>query len=312
MVLAYAAELQPLLPTQQGSYPPPLKKPRGYLIKDEDLSNIAGLPWLTFTVSALAVGMIPQGIRIVTYIVGGLGFVNSVIYIGLGFSQGQAKDRRSAMGSFSVGLLCMASLGAGWMVGLLADYSYMDEYWRLARGSTHQNVMASGLGAVTYSDASVLEFRSGTFIDTERSLGYMEHGQVYCVAPVTGQAFSSSPLYYAVGLNCCDQRSNFRCSKAEPGAGKVLTAVVLSKGESDPYQTAIRMLGSVYNLQEKEGDARISLKFLSDVDDHVGDLWHGAFISIICASMCHGFICVILVVFLRNRLKDRPPSSSEF
>lgn len=312
MVLAYAAELQPLLPSQQGSYPPPLKKPRGHLIKDEDLSNIAGLPWLTFTLSALAVGMMPQGFRIVAYIVAGAGLVNAAVFIGLGFSQGQAKDRRSAIGSFSVGLLCMAALCAGWTVGLLVDYAYMDEYWRLARGSTHQNVMASGLGAVTYSDASVLEFQSGTFIDTERTLGYMEHGQVYCVAPVTGQAFSTSPLYYAVGRNCCDQRSNFRCSKAEPSAGKVLTAVVLSKGESDPYKTAIRMLGSVYGLQEKEGDDRISLKFLSDVDDYVGDLWHSAFISIICASMFYGFICVILVVLLRNRLKDRPPPSSEF
>lgn len=303
------AEQQPLLPGA-GNYPPPLRKPRGSLLKGDDLNLIIVLPWVTFTATAIAVGMIPQSARFLTYAIAALGCLNATIFMVLGYNQSQQKDRSGAAGSACVGLLCMAALATGWTVGLLADYSYMDEYWRLAHGASHSNVAASGLGAAAYSDSSKVEFETGTFIDTERTLGYMEEGDVYCVAPVTGQSFSDTPLYYAVGVNCCDQRSNFQCSQAQPSAGKKLSAIVLGKGEDEPFQMAIRMSSSVYNM--KLGKQRIALKFFSDVDAYQGDLWHGAFISLICASVLHGFICVLTAFLLRNLLKDAPPRSSAF
>lgn len=269
-----------------------------------------GLPWLTFTLSAVAVGMIPQAWRFLTYIVALLGLANASLFIFRSLGQGEM-DRGRKVGSICVGMLCLTSLAAGWMVGLLADYSYMDEYYRLVHGGAHQSVVASGTGATSYSDASVLRFQEGTFIDTERTLGYMVQGQVYCVAPVTGQTFSDDLMYYAIGENCCEQRSDFHCSKAEPQKGQVLAAVVLNdEGGDDHYQTAIRMLSSVYNM--KYTGKRKILKVLSDINAYEGDLWDGALISIICSSILYGLICIMTALFLRNVLKDKPPQSSPF
>jgi len=197
----------------------------------------------------------------------------------------------------------MVALSAGWTVGLFADGAYMDEYWRIEHGASYQDVLASGAGSAAYSDASMLQFRQNTFVDTERTLGYMEKGQVYCAAPVTGQAFSNSPLYYAVGMNCCDQRSNFRCGQADPNT---LSAMVVNDPDSDAqYQTAIRVLESVYSLQPS-GAKRITVRFLSDVGGHQGDLWHAAFLSLFVASIVGGFLFIVAGVLLRNSVSKWP------
>jgi hypothetical protein len=266
-----------------------------------------GVPWLTFTVTAISMCMLPDKFRGVAYVVATAAALNAIYFLFCGYVLGRMSDRR-AVGCTCVGLLCLAALAAGWTIGLLADFSYMDEYYRLAAGARHGDVAASGAGTSQHQNASVLEFQQGTFIDTERTLGFMEHGKVYCVAPVTGQAFTDTPMYYAVGKDCCEQRSNFRCSKAEPEKGKRLTAVAADKDDEPHYRTAIRMASSVYD--EKPAAKKMILKFVSNADDYLSDLWHGAFISLLCASILYAFVCGMTALFLRGVLRSKPSEDS--
>lgn len=298
-------EERPLLPggSNGDNQPRPMKKSRGYLLKTEDMSFIVGMPCATFAITALSVGMISPALRWLAYLFAALLLANAVFWIVLGLShQGPSKDRRTEVRQKCVGLLCLAALAGGWMMGLLADIAYMDEYWRLSHGAVHKDVTASGANVAAYADASVLEFAPGTFIDTDRTIGYMEQGEVYCIAPVTGQTSSDSPMYYAAGEDCCSQRGDFKCAEAKPKDGQVLKAIVLQNDEANPYLTAIRMSKSVYNL--KLGNSRIPLKFVEDTDRYINDYWHAAFITIMICAIFQGFVCIVTGVVLRNLVKE--------
>jgi len=267
-----------------------------------------GLPWLTFTLTALARGMISPGLYFLAYIVGAICLVHAVGWIFVGVSHFHPmRERRASVSAKCIGFLCLAALAAGWLVGILYDSAYMDEYWRLHQGATHKNVKANSLGLTDYSDAAVIEFAAGTFIDTDRAVGYMDQGEVYCVAPVTGTTFSDSPVYYAAGENCCHARSQFTCAKAEPAKGKILTAIVMKRDEDDSYLAAIRMAKSVYQLKG-ETKTRTPLKFVDDVETYVNELWHDAFICIVCIAVVESFICMLTGIVIRNLLRDPPLS----
>lgn len=293
-----------------------MKKPRGHLLKVDDMKFIMGLPFFTFTATALARGMISPGLKWLVYLVAALCFTNAVFFIVLGMGHlgdntdfGNFKDRRTRVTWKVTGFLCLSALAGGWLVGIVADEAYMDEYFRLKDGSVHKDVVPSGLGAPTFGDATVLEFAKGAVIDTERTVGYMEDGEVYCVAPLTGSTFANNPKYFAVGKDCCDQRSNFDCYKGPNEKDKVLKAIVRDTQNDDPYLTAIRVGESVYNM--KLGSERIPLVFVEDTDEYIGDYWEKAFLLIMCLSIFQGLCCIVTGYVIRNLVRD-PPRSSYF
>jgi hypothetical protein len=296
-----------------------MKKPRGHLLKVDDMKYIMGLPFITFFLTALARGMIDPDLRWSSYLLAALFFACSVCLVVLGVSYGNKNtfgsfpdhaptNRRSAVTWKVSGFLCISTLAAGWLVGILADSAYMDEYWRLINGATVKDVMPGAVPTDAMKSATVLWFQPGTMIDTEQTIGYMEKGEVYCVAPVTGQTSTPSPVYYAAGENCCDSRSNYDCSKANPDPEQSQKAIVLdTKEDDDPYLTAIKMSASVYNMNPAKD--RIPLVFTDDTDGYINDYWHKAFIMIVCLSIFQGFVCIVTGFVVRNLVRKR---SSEF
>jgi len=312
----FDTEQQPLM--GGNGYPGPMKKPRGHLLKVDDMKYIMGLPFITFFLTALARGMIDPDLRWTSYLLAALFFVCAVCLVVLGHSHSNhetfgsfpdhaPQNRRSAVTWKVSGFLCISALAAGWLVGIIADEAYMDEYWRLTDGSTAKEIMPGAIPTETIKSATVLEFQPGTLIDTEQTIGYMEKGEVYCVAPVTGQTSTNNPVYYAAGENCCDSRSNYDCSEASSDPEKSRKAIVLKPEDDDPYLTAIKMSASVYNTNPVQD--RMALVFTDDPDGYINDYWHKAFIMIVCLSIFQGFVCIVTGFVIRNLVRKR---SSEF
>lgn len=184
----------------------------------------------------------------------------------------------------AVGLLCIAAACVGTSVGVYLYDTYASTYWQLQDGAEYKGVSPSSK-ASDHADATILRFTPDAFVDTVRTLGYMEAGVVYCVAPVASQKFSSAPQYWAAGKDCCDQRANFRCGHVGNVGNAQANTGVLIKDESEraKYKTAIRMAEAVFNLSPTE-TGRFALAWTGASDTNLkDDLW----------SRCHNlfFIC---------------------
>jgi len=178
---------------------------------------------------------------------------------------------RSRSVHLAVGLLCLAGTCVGTSVGVYLYDTYASTYWQLQDGAEYKHLSPSSK-ASDYADATILSFTQDAFVDTERTLGYMEAGAVYCVAPVTSQKFSSAPQYWAAGKDCCDQRANFRCG--DTGNAKANTGVmILDEHERAKYKTAIRMAEAVYNLSPTE-TGRYALAWTASSENNLkDDMW---------------------------------------
>lgn len=294
------AEEQPLLGPDadcqddlETTFPLPasLKKPRrAPAIGALDVFIAAFLPWLIFTViEILFIYVYYQQPWRVWALVGGF-VLCSLVLVGMGVG-----GTRSV--HLAIGLLCLAATCVGTMVGVYVYGAYASSYWRLNDGVQYKSVSPLAL-ASEHSDATILGFAPESFVDAERTLGYMEAGTVYCVAPVAAQKFSDAPQYWAAGKDCCDQRGNFRCGAVlDPKAKTGLR--VLDESERWKYNTAIRMAESVYNLSPTN-TGHFSVFWTSD--NLKDEIWSEC-LSLLLLSSSMYFVCsVAAALILRKSL----------
>lgn len=92
------------------------------------------------------------------------------------------------------------------------------EHWGLfllaASGRIYKDVSAA-TPAVAHLDAGQIWFDDKAVVDDSSAIGYKEHRFTYCVAPILGTPHQKEVQYWAVGLDCCDDRGGFRCDDAE-------------------------------------------------------------------------------------------------
>lgn len=296
-----AAEVDPLL----GAAPPPFKKIRSPLLRHDDVACMMFLPWLCFVACAIAEGLIsPDNIMISAWLVL-ISFLLAIMCLLLAIFRSRVRDRRGSWGMLFTAVLCMTAVMAGWSVGHIVRDFYMNDWWRLQHGSTYTGVSASNghLNAsvnASYRAASVLVFNEGSFIDTERTVGYMRRGKVYCVAPISSESYHTDPLYYAIGMDCCDQRSDFRCD--DHGVAGATTGLVATTG-LEHYRTAIRMAQAVYGLKRDTPSPRILVHWSKSATAYEAELKNKAIYAIVMASGVHLMLSGTVAIFLRSVLK---------
>lgn len=112
--------------------------------------------------------------------------------------------------------VCMGlmALVAGAVTGLYAYEAYGQSFLAITLGRSYDNVLASFPGAA-YSDGGQFRFASSSTVDTSKALGYRDI-QTYCVAPIVdaGSAQLRRVSFWAVGIDCCGWRGDFRCNDA--------------------------------------------------------------------------------------------------
>lgn len=289
----YSAEEQPLLAPEyeeDGMFPPPC----GGLSSRKNLSSSSSsmgfadcivaifLPWFIFTLVLTAFIYFYYASRWLVW-----SLVAACLLLGaLMVAMGAGRSRSIHL---AVGLLSIAAACVGTSVGVYFYDTYASTYWQLQDGAEYKGLSPSSK-ASDHADATILSFTPDTFVDTMRTLGYMEAGVVYCVAPVASPKFSNAPQYWAAGKDCCDQRANFRCgavSNIDNVQGKT---GVLIKDESDreKYKTAIRMAEAVFNLSPTE-TGRFALAWTGTSDTNFkDDLW----------SRCHNLFFISSGMYL--------------
>merc|ERR1719374_318864 len=110
----------------------------------------------------------------------------------------------------------MATIGG--LVGFFVYYQDLVYYERYQELETYTNVGASQ-STVEYNDAGAILFTDDTRLDTMRAVGFQSrwNGNIYCVAPIVDGSMGTTTeiSWWAVGLDCCNPRQDFRCDDAQ-------------------------------------------------------------------------------------------------
>jgi len=123
---------------------------------------------------------------------------------------------------------------AGVCIGIKNYHQFYAPWQMASTGRTYYNVPADAK-ASAMGDAGEVHFISDVTLDDTRSLGLSVGGKTYCAAPVLGRRLSVAPhsrgpvvQFWAVGIDCCNSRNNFRCDSAGTDEGnKMRGGIVL-------------------------------------------------------------------------------------
>mmetsp|Transcript_52077 Transcript_52077/g.169152 ORF Transcript_52077/g.169152 Transcript_52077/m.169152 type:complete len:289 (+) Transcript_52077:180-1046(+) len=236
------------------------------------------LPWLIFSLIVSLYVFAYQEFAPLVWALVGASALLAFLFISMGSASGKAAQ-------IALGLLVLTAVGMAVPVGLMVERRYMSSFWEVDSGAEYYRVSPLA-PAASYGDASVMRFESGSFVDTHRSLGFMKIGDVYCVAPVLGQSTSleeSSPQYWAVGKNCCNQRGGFDCG--DVGIQGASTGVVVSEGLGS-YQSAVRMAVAAYELKASQGP-NVFVRWTANAELYKVELWDRALTTTAIASGMH-------------------------
>mmetsp|Transcript_62266 Transcript_62266/g.181905 ORF Transcript_62266/g.181905 Transcript_62266/m.181905 type:complete len:293 (-) Transcript_62266:95-973(-) len=268
-----SSDRAPINQPQSYGGPPALYKGRSARAVDVLLTVL--LPWLVFTLIVCLFVFAYEEFAPLVWALLVASALLALLFVAMGGSAGRVWH-------LVLGFLILASLGVAVPIGIFIENGYMKEYWRLDNGAVYRQMNPFDPGA-SHSDATVLDFSEGTFIDVQRSVGYMKAGTVYCVAPVTSRASEITVQYWAVGLNCCGQRGSFACGDAEnPDA---LSGLAIVDGDGS-FKTAVRMAESVYDLAQSK-TAPVLVKWTSDAVAYKDGLWTSAALLVAMTSVIH-------------------------
>lgn len=231
-------ESAPLLRGQSRAARPSQKASR-------DLPVLVALPWLVFTVVVCLFSYLYHHQPSLCWGLVGAAAVASFA--------AQATYREGEGGSANlslIGLLSLFAVGFGSAVGLYNYEAHMAPYFSYDSSRAYTNVLPSE-PAGAFADAGKIIFARQAKVDTAQSVGY-KHGETYCVAPVTDPTSGSRVEFWAVCLNACGSRRDFRCDSAgDPsahGAIAVRDHGFLLPGKMDFYKRAVREAEAAFDL----------------------------------------------------------------
>jgi len=117
-----------------------------------------------------------------------------------------------------MGPLCSQGSLAGTVLGFFIYFQHLAYYFAYQDLRVYSNVAGSQRNGA-YRDASMLLFTEDTRVDPLRTVGFSSRwtGETYCVAPIVDPSMGSDATiqYYAVGMNCCQPRSEYECDGAQ-------------------------------------------------------------------------------------------------
>jgi len=285
--------------------PGPMKKTIGDWGKAErvDVFLLVMVPWFVFVISLLFAVIL----RLETIL---LGMTLMVLVIALPMAlstTGLLKGTGLGLAAFVLSIL--AAIGAL----INADYineEYMNEYSFLADGASYTNVTTLA-PASKFADATLLTFKRGAVVDSDRTVGFMSAGKVYCIAPIMHRAErgGSSMLeetlpdiqFWAVGEDCCGSRRSFNCD--ESSSPTAHAAVVVQgrtfAGHPHTYAQAARMSLATHQLVSAP-DALL-VRWVTDAAGYKSSLRiGGVLVGMMSSAVAFLFLgCLVAIVSTR-------------
>mmetsp|Transcript_21385 Transcript_21385/g.40964 ORF Transcript_21385/g.40964 Transcript_21385/m.40964 type:complete len:336 (+) Transcript_21385:117-1124(+) len=233
-------------------------------------------------------------------------------------ASGAGKQRSSVL---ALGLLSLGAVTVAVMVGLYVKDDYLEELWRIEGGATYGDVSVLSQ-AKDHGDATILNFASETYVDTDRTLGYMEDGDVYCVAPLQETStrpqteLSAVPQYWASGKNCCHKRSDFKCGAVKEANSDARSGLVLSGNDPDheKFHSAIRMAQAVYDMDLADPGQRgvLLLRVINDPQEEKDEMWLSALTIVALVSTTYLIASAVAAVLIRTCLSRKASPQQNF
>lgn len=234
------------------------------------------LPWVVFTLTTGLFAFTDGTLQVVVWAVSAASVLLSGLFVVIGYREGKSTK-------VALGVLCLASILVGIPVGLLIWGAYMEEYSRLDNGGTYKNLSPTD-PATAHSDATMVKFVEGSVVDVDKSIGYMKAGTVYCAAPIVESAQGSAvSAYWAVGVDCCDQKGGFSCGAVENSDARSGIVAVEHLGY---YEDAVRMSTATFDLPQGNGDYAY-VRWVNDLDAYKDDLLISGVSLVVAASLLH-------------------------
>lgn len=291
--------------------PQPLKKPQGGRSRDYDLFALTLIPWFAFGVVLTSWCLLSPTKKWFWYTALILCAVIGLIFVCLGVTEG----RRGAKYHYNyhywnvhlpLGTLTLIAVAVAWFLASLLYDQYMEDYWRIEDGASYSNVDPS-ISTVVYPDATIWEFKKESFIDTERSVGFMDEDKVYCVAPVTSEKYSDDPMYWAVGIDCCDQRGGFACHTQDKGQkhdedDPTGQGYLMEDTSEHQFGDAIRMAQAVYKLKPSKN--RILLRWTYDAVADKDNMYWSTMMVIIGVLFFYLMFSALVAVWYRRKHRE--------
>lgn len=217
---------------------------------------------------------------------------------------------------FYLAALCFIALLLSTILGFLVYDFSLSRYFLGLDLYDYSDILPSETAAA-YADAGEIIFAKGTYLDTNKGVGYKD-GSRYCVAPIVDDASVEKVQFWAAGVNCCGSRGAFACDDAwNPEARAGVTIRDTSKLHRDLipwFHKAVRQAEAVLGLSSDTDDSS-TLK--SGEPSHRDDplfvrwvvnpvqmqrnlLWTG--LGILCLGfMVFSLVCCCMFFFLKNQ-----------
>lgn len=163
-----------------------------------------------------------------------------------------------------LGMLILVAVFWGVMSGV-ANYSWhMRPYYAFTDSREYYNVLPSEM-AQAHGDAGKMTFSVGTMVDRTKTVGYNMNG-LWCVAPIIDQFSLPRVEYWAVGKDCCKQRSEFGCDDAlKPGARGAIVELdggFLQQSGYRYWKRAVQVAEAAYDVQS--ADEPLFVRWVAD------------------------------------------------
>jgi len=170
------------------------------------------------------------------------------LFAGTVFVAGQSSD--NVVYQF-FGALCVFAVIVAIATGLSNYRWYTRPANILHESHEYFNVLPSE-PAAAHADAGKIFFAENARVDSTKSVGY-KSGHIYCVAPILDEYAGSKVEYWAVGMDCCGQRSEFTCdAAADTGVwgGVVVqdSSFLWGKSNFDHYHLAVKQAEAAFDL----------------------------------------------------------------
>jgi len=264
-----------------------------------DLGLLVAVPWVSFFTVVLVFLFISHMLPICTLVFARLFALGCVAVIVLGILV------RHQLFT-AIGTLTFVAVIAAPFVGAYLQNEYLDYYHSISGGIRFTRVHPGSSPTLT-SGAGMLQFIPGTITDDYRTIGFVDGGHIYCVAPVLEQLTDGYPQtvnYWAVGVDCCHQRQHFDCGASQDP--HVLTTVLAPPQEN--YQRAVDEAKSVYNISSPKESQLMT--FVGSVEQVQSEIWSEAVNVVIIACAVHLGVSLLggvaVLEMLPNQL-GKPP-----
>lgn len=259
--------------------------------KAVDHSHLIVWPCILFVASLLAFTW--SYITHKYLLLGALGF--SCCYLFILMAMGRSRT------SNLMALVSLLALLFGAGIGWFTHEKRVQFWYGLHYGERYSNVVPSQL-ASAHSDASVIGFASGTYVDTENSAGYKfvgAAGHEFCAAPIISDDFKGEVQYFAVGRDCCDDRAGFWCdatgTKETSHSGIVVHDYGLLTSRADHYMDAVRLAVATWDIVSVPNPLIVRWVEDANVEATIDEWkWSGIYMNIFSSVFGLSFVYIMM------------------